>query len=56
MIIELTPSSHGAILRVVFPSQSIEKHVCFAQGDWISHDMSPVPNFYGKSTKIHVDR
>jgi hypothetical protein len=33
-----------------------EKHICFAQGDWGESGSSPVPYFYGRSNKVHVDR
>jgi putative alpha-1,2-mannosidase len=58
MRIELTPSMHGAMLRVTFPSTTVfgDKRICFASASFSSHGMSPTPYFEGESTQINTDR
>ena len=55
--IELTPSSHGSILRVTFPKEQItQKHVCFSNGQWNNQQAEPYQSFDGHSSQVTTDR
>lgn len=61
--IELTPSQHGAIIRVTFPKFiTSSRHVCVSNGglshNWNDNDAKreSIPTILGYSTKINTDR
>lgn len=66
MRLELTPTMHGAMLRVTFPSISAiqagadaEKRVCFAEAEWTEHGAAStgsVPFITGKNLQAKQDR
>jgi putative alpha-1,2-mannosidase len=59
MKIELTPTDHGAMVRITFPQPSDwgKKHVCFASLNWRDHGNAHSGRFlYGVSTSVHTDR
>jgi putative alpha-1,2-mannosidase len=58
--IELTPTDHGAIVRITFPATTEwgNKHVCFASVGWRDRgSANGGGNFiYGVTTAVHTDR
>lgn len=60
---ELTPTDHGALLRVTFPLSAEgrgQKRICFVESDWLEHgaakDGSGVHFINGRNNKAKQDR
>lgn len=53
---ELTPTMHGAILKVTFPSTPMEKRICFTSTHVEAHGTDGVPWLRASSRQVHQDR
>lgn len=67
--IQLTPSMHGAVLKVTFPAQMVTKRICLSHAEWTAHGMtspgggsrsydkpSGKPWITGRNLDVHIER